>query len=423
MSMKAIITPIQIKNFIFCAFLLFSGITGFCQPDYAFSKGKLISGTANLVGAKYRFSNVRPGIDGIITITDLKKITLDEIDGGSGYDDAFQPILVVPKKTKGYAEFKLDFVTTGTTTLRVMTEVPLTAIDIDGFLYDAGNVYEYDEFKLSPSYYIRYDMLGASLDVKFSGNWVQALNTTAVDCAGVDTVQKNVMFTIVHASISSTTFRVGADNENTDRGVTRLRSVYFKKFNYPSGAVLAQSPIINFNGQRNKNNINLNWEFSRTYGIKEYVIERAANGNGFTAIASGTISKSDQSLSYKYADLIAGSGTYSYRLKVVEENEGKITYSNTIVLKENNSNAGEKLAIYPNLIRGRASVQVKSETTERSTLQVVDYSGKLVYKEPVQLTKGTNSFNLDLTGKLAKGNYLVVLSLNGNLVTEKIIIQ
>jgi hypothetical protein len=53
----------------------------------------------------------------------------------------------------------------------------------------------------------------------------------------------------------------------------------------------------------------------------------------------------------------------------------------------------------------------------------LDYSGKIVYKTAVQLNKGTNSFYLDVAGKLAKGNYLLVLPVNGTQLSEKIVIR
>src|SRR5688572_9374876 len=102
--MKTTVTPIRVKSLVTVLFLLLS-LTGYAQPDYVFRNGTLISGTDRQEGAKYRFRNIKPGTDGIITITEIEKITLDNIDGGSGFDEAFQPIINVPRRTNGYAEF------------------------------------------------------------------------------------------------------------------------------------------------------------------------------------------------------------------------------------------------------------------------------------------------------------------------------
>lgn len=74
--------------------LLIASFSIKAQPDYRFKNPVLISGTNLTVGSKYRFNNVKPGIDGIMTIADLTGgMTLSELDGGSGFDDAFQPYI------------------------------------------------------------------------------------------------------------------------------------------------------------------------------------------------------------------------------------------------------------------------------------------------------------------------------------------
>ena len=134
------------------------------QPDYVFTGGVLESGTDLQIGAVYRFKDVKPGIDGIITITDMTGgMTLANIDGPSGFDEAFQPYINCAPYSKGYVEFQLDFVETGTNIPATMIEVPLTAIDIDGWAFPDDKLYEFDEFEMSPAYYEQYDLLGNDL--------------------------------------------------------------------------------------------------------------------------------------------------------------------------------------------------------------------------------------------------------------------
>ena len=72
------------------------------QPDYVFTGGVLESGTDLQIGAMYRFTNVKPGIDGLITITDMTGgMTLAQIDGPSGFAEAFQPYINCAPKSKG----------------------------------------------------------------------------------------------------------------------------------------------------------------------------------------------------------------------------------------------------------------------------------------------------------------------------------
>lgn len=418
--MKTTVTPNCVKALVVGLSLLLS-LAGYAQPDYVFRNGTLISGTSRQIGAKYKYSNIKANTDGIITITDINRITLDDIDGGSGFDEAFQPVISAPRKTKGYVEFKLDFVTHNTNTPRLMAEVPLTAIDIDGYVYPDEKVYEYDEFAASPVYVILYDFIGSSLDVNINGSWVTALNKTARDYPGVDTVQRDVMFSMVHAGVTSVTFRVGVDNKSNNN-VQRLRSVYFKKFLFSNSSVLSQSPVMNFNGKKEKNNVSLNWKFVSTTGISGYSLERSLDGKEYTTVITKNYEGQEIPGSNSYTDIASGSKSYAYRLKVTNMS-GKVSYSQVIYFKDDNTTTNKELNIYPNVIQSGASIQVNSDAAMKSKVQLVDYAGRVVYNSDVNLNKGTNSFYLDVAGKVAKGNYVVVLPVNGTQLSQKIVIR
>src|SRR6185503_20260438 len=209
--MKTTVTPNYVKSLV-AGLLLLLSLAGYAQPDYVFKNPTLISGTDKQIGAKYRFPFVKPGVDGIITITDMKKLTVANIDGPSGFDEAFQPVIDVAAKSKGYVEFQLDFVLHNTIIPSIMLEVPMTAIDIDGAKKGIDNINEYDEFKTSATYVILYDFIGSNLNVQNNNNWVSVENTSSNDYPGVDTVQRDVMFTMKYAAVSTITFRVGAEN-------------------------------------------------------------------------------------------------------------------------------------------------------------------------------------------------------------------
>ena len=141
------------KKLILISIIFLLTQTTQAQPDYVFTGGILESGTDLQIGAVYRFKEVKPGIDGLITITDMTGgMTLAQIDGPSGFDEAFQPYINCAPLSKGYVEFQLDFVLAGTNTPAIMDEVPLTAIDIDGWVFPDEKLFEFDEFEMTPSF-------------------------------------------------------------------------------------------------------------------------------------------------------------------------------------------------------------------------------------------------------------------------------
>ena len=240
--------------------VLICSISASAQPDYDFSNGSLISGTDKLLGAKYRFTNVKRGIDAIVTITGITGgLTINQIDGNSGFKEAFQPVIDLPALSSGYAEFKIDFVSAGTFTLQVMNEVPATCIDVDGRLRGALAIHEFDMVKKSPGIYVDYDQLGGELTVTYNPTWIIGTNIANIDYPGVDTLAKQAMFSVIQSNISSMTIRVGANNLTTG-GEQRLRSVYFKKFTY-ANSFLAKSALTTFKGVEKNKKVELQWEF------------------------------------------------------------------------------------------------------------------------------------------------------------------
>lgn len=206
------------------------------QVRYVFRNSTKISGTDRKVGALYRFPNVRTNTDALVSITAITGgITLTKLDGtSSGFDEALQPEISIPAHSKGYVEFTITFVTAGTTTPVIQTEVPITPIDVDGEL---NKVYEFDEIFLSSSGYVDYNLLGNALQLNYlSTNLVQGINTAGITYNGIDTSARQVMFSVVNANISSVILRVGANNTSS-QSQDRLRSIYFQKFIYPNSVL------------------------------------------------------------------------------------------------------------------------------------------------------------------------------------------
>lgn len=217
-------------------FFLFS-IAANGQARYNFRNAVKITGTDRQVGAQYRFSNVHTGADALVTITAITGgLIINTLDGtSSGFDEAFQPIITLPAKSKGYAEFTIQFVTAGTTTPMIQTEVPITPIDIDGI---TGDIYEFDEIFLSATSYVDYNLMGNEIALTFpAANRVVGTNTRGITYNGVDTTAKECMFSVVNAGISSLVVRVGADNKENHTSDQRLRSMYFQKFTYPNSVL------------------------------------------------------------------------------------------------------------------------------------------------------------------------------------------
>ena len=406
------------KKLILISIIFLLTQTTQAQPDYVFTGGILESGTDLQIGAVYRFKEVRPGIDGLITITDMTGgMTLAQLDGPSGFDEAFQPYINCAPGQRGYVEFQLDFVFAGTLDSAVMAEVPLTAIDIDGWVFPDDKLYEFDEFEVSPAYYEQYDLLGTDLALGHIGNWAEALNTNAITYDGIDTVQKNVMFTAVHAGIATTKFRVGADNKSVN-SMQRLRSVYFKKFYFSTG-LLAAPTVKSFNSVTEQSLVRLNWELAGGSMLRNVTVEKSSDARNFSAISTTTVTYSEMGQKQYFEDLNASGTAIYYRLRLTDM-EGRSSYSNVLVVKLKGSNA-TGFKVYPNIVQSSTTINMVSASRQEASISIVDLSGRILRKNQVSMQTGTNNMQINDLEKLSRGQYYVVIDLPGNRYTQPFI--
>ena len=396
-------------------FLLSLSKIALSQPDYSFTTYSKISGTNYLAGAKYRFTNVKPGLDAIVTIiTTTGGVTIANLDGGSGYAEALQPVIDVPANASGYAEFTIDFVTAGTLTNVIQTQISLTPIDVDG---DA-TIKEYDMIKRSGGF-VDYNMGTPELTVNI-GSWVTGLNVGGLNYTGIDTSQRNVMFSVTNSNVSTITFRVGAQNSGAMQ--QRLRSVYFKRFTYNNSFLLPISSIRNFKGARKDSQVDLQWQLTSTKDVSTIVIEKATSPSEFNAIGEMWIDAFSVNENFKFKDnLNNNSGNVYYRLKLLTTS-GRIEYSTVVSLKSGAVQNNE-LTFYPTVFKEKANVSIASANGGSAQIQLVDYAGRMVSKKDINLQKGYNNITIDNLGSLQSGNYIAVVKTQEGTLSKKVIKQ
>lgn len=105
------------------------------DPDFDFSNPVLISGTDRREGAIYRYTEVIPGVDALVTIEKLENIAIPTADDESADQEWFKPQSNVNGLNTGdeaYSQYLFDFVETGTFKDTILEAINLFFIDIDG---------------------------------------------------------------------------------------------------------------------------------------------------------------------------------------------------------------------------------------------------------------------------------------------------
>ena len=185
----------------------------------------------------------------------------------------------------------------------------------------------------------------------------------------------------------------------------------------PPGCASLPLSLLNFSGRLQNADGLLNWKTTNEQNTAHFEIQRSVDGRTYvkmgTVDAAGTFAGNR---TYSYIDknmLSLSSAVVYYRLKMIDL-DGKFTYSNIITLTN-----GKKglVMIYPNPVRESAKLVITAAKKEAIMYSVIDYAGRVLRTEKVNLAEGTNTLIIDLN-KLAAGVYS--LSIQGELTKERI---
>ncbi|TCZ73165.1 T9SS type A sorting domain-containing protein [Flaviaesturariibacter aridisoli] len=176
--------------------------------------------------------------------------------------------------------------------------------------------------------------------------------------------------------------------------------------------------LIRFTGKRTANVNELKWATASENNNRGFAIERSTDGIHFTQVsfvtsrAAGGNSASD--INYTFNESIAAGNKWYYRLKQ-EDLDGRSKYSAVVMLKSDKSGIITLDGIYPNPVKGAASVRLQASAQGGNVvLQLTDMQGRIVRQQSVLTEAGSSStVRLDVTG-LATGNYhLKAIAANG----------
>lgn len=399
-------------------------LTVFAQPEYIFKNATLQSGTALQIGAKYKFPDVKAGVDAIVTVTNMTGgITLTDIDNNStGFNEAFQPFINVAPSSDGYVEFNIDFVTAGTSTLISQGYVPVTCIDVDGVNYGDGTLYEKDQVEYIYGYY-DFNMTGINLQVLNPPGWITIKNTSGKSYPGIDTVAKDVMATVVNMNISSFKIRIGAENTSPDKSEIRYRSVYFQRFVYPTSILLPNRTLISFSGAHKGGGIEIKGTLSASHSYNKLIIEKGNSASTMEQVGQINIEGTNSSAySFTFFDNNPFPSANFYRIKLVNTIQNIYEQSNILMVQMDNQLIGG-IKIYNSVLQQNdPSISLQSNEDAQMTFQLFDMMGRNVYNSSRKVYAGNNSIDLSNLN-VASGYFVLVAKTATTSVSKKLVIQ
>jgi hypothetical protein len=157
---------------------------------------------------------------------------------------------------------------------------------------------------------------------------------------------------------------------------------------------------------QNKNEAKINWQVADQQNVKDYIVQQSIDGKTFTNACSITASAA----TYYNCTVPAQNNTINYYRVLQRDNDGKFSYSKTVVL---NPVAALSLSLHPNPAKGKLYID---GTNGYQVLTASDMNGKVLLQQRV--TAGTNSIDVS---QLRTGLYLLTARGDRGMLTLKFV--
>ena len=178
--------------------------------------------------------------------------------------------------------------------------------------------------------------------------------------------------------------------------------------------------LIDFNGLRADNKVNLQWTTASEQNTSTFEIQRGNNGSDLATVGQvSAAGNSSQTLHYQYTDAPpASSAALLYRLKMIDL-DGHFTFSPVLNISPQAST--HSLSAYPNPFRQQATIVIQSPVADKLHLTIADMSGRIILSQDLSIQRGNTILPLPSAGRLPKGTYLLTAATSRQKQTLQIV--
>ncbi|MDB5200791.1 MAG: hypothetical protein JWQ27_200 [Ferruginibacter sp.] len=169
--------------------------------------------------------------------------------------------------------------------------------------------------------------------------------------------------------------------------------------------------------------ISVNWKVENELNMKQYDLERSADGRNFTKLVQAMPqAPNGGSAAYNKIDVAPLAADNFYRVKAISLN-GLVQYSS--IVKVGSTKTTASIGVYPNPVEGNImNVQFSNQANGAYQLQLTNKAGQLVYKGTVQVSNSNDVQSVNLGNGTSKGIYqLTITSANGTTSTQQVFIK
>ncbi len=156
--------------------------------------------------------------------------------------------------------------------------------------------------------------------------------------------------------------------------------------------------LIYFQGNRNNDKINLQWNVAQNESSDHFEIEKSYNGKNFTTAGSIPSTNKAGNETYTFPEMAIDEGKIFYRLKMIDKNQ-KIEYSR-ILSFQSNSVFTKNLVVLSNPVNDKLTISFQSPADQKIERM----------SQPMNVYKGSNVVSLPLASTFSTGTYIVELA-------------
>lgn len=180
--------------------------------------------------------------------------------------------------------------------------------------------------------------------------------------------------------------------------------------------------ITNIKAQQKNNDVQVQWTTVNEQNIDSYEVEKSSNAINFKKLETVLSNSTQPNNTYTVVDASVPTGTFYYRIKIVEKN-GNNYYSKIVKITIGKNTNANIVNVYPNPVKGNTlQLQLMNVEQGEYVVRIINTQGQVVQQSTLQHTGGSATTSIVLSKAIAAGNYqLEMTSEKGVRIVQKMI--